>query len=573
MKSVVAGAIVGAALFVTVLGTAIVRPTNLGWTMRHDLQTYVLAWTHFRHTDWQWPLGLVPGVGHPVGTSIGNADAIPLAAFALKPLAAWLPEPFQYLGAWLLLCFALQGAFAVLVLRMVTPDWRLHTLGAALFVQVPALVHRLGHPALCAHFLLIASIGLVVDDMRTPRRWHLAAWVAVAAVVAAVQPYIAGMVLLLACAAFANRARREGAPAPATRRFAIDAAAVAIAMGLVFWQCGYFTIGGADNLQAEGLGRLSMNLLSPVMGMGFSVLLPEIPEAVSGQYEGLVYFGAGWLVLTAVAFGLVVTRRAAVPRLGFGWLALAIAAAIAVSPVVTWGPNVVVDLSAWAPASLAVFRSSGRFGWVPMYATFILVTMVLVSHFSRRAVMALLAAAVVLQAVDLNAAYRGLHARSTESWWTDYTSPLASATWQAAVPAYRHLVTVPPDMCEATWAPAAGPHLPFSLLAGGYGVTVNSGNAGRYDARAVERYCLALDASVRAGTVDDGSLYVLSPLMRDVFVSAARVPLACGRLDGFDVCATATSLARWQEAANRAGFAPAIAPVASSPLTASEQVR
>ena len=38
-----------------------------------------------------------------------------------------------------------------------------------------------------------------------------------------------------------------------------------------------------------------MNLLSPMMRMGYSSLFPEIPTATPGQYEGVVYFGAGWL--------------------------------------------------------------------------------------------------------------------------------------------------------------------------------------------------------------------------------------------------------------------------------------
>ena len=51
------------------------------------------------------------------------------------------------------------------------------------------------------------------------------------------------------------------------------------------------------------------------------------------------------------------------------------------------------------------------------------------------------------------------------------------------MPHYRHLVMVPADMC-ASVAAARRDHLPFSLRAGRHGVTVNSGNAGRYDAGA-----------------------------------------------------------------------------------------
>ena len=480
-------------------------------------------------------------------------------AFALKPLQALLPEPSQYLGAWLLLCFVLQGVFGVLLLRLATPDWRLQLLGAALFVQTPALFNRLGHPALCAHWVLLASIWLLLDGTRAQRPWHRGAWLALAAIVGAVQPYLAGMVLLLALAAFANRAWRAATWRRAAAGFAADSAAAGLVMGGVFWLCGYFLI-SSESLQSDGLGLLSMNLLGPIMGMGYTTLLPELPLAVPGQYEGHVYFGMGWLLLTVAALVVRLRPRAGapMPRLGLGWLAVAACTAIAISPVVTFGATTLVDLRDWAPASLATFRSSGRFGWVTMYTVFTFVALALVTRLPRPAALAAFALAFVVQAVDMSGAYRALHAREHNPAWTDYDSPVTSAAWTAIVPAYRHLVMAPPDMCAAVWAPVAGPHLPFSLLAGTHGVTINSGNAGRYDTGAVLRYCAALEADLRAGTVSDDSVYVLSPAMRAALGAATSVPLACGVLDGVDVCVTAASATRWRAQPGAEGFVPAV---------------
>lgn len=558
MKTALGGGLLGAALFVAVLGTAIVRPSNLGWTMRNDLQIYVLAFTHFRYEPWHWPPGRIDGVGHPVGTSIGNTDAVPLASFALKPWHRFLPTPFQFLGAWLLLCFVLQGVFGVLLMRLAIADWRLQLLGAALFVQMPALFNRLGHPALCAHWLLLASIWLLVDGMRAARRWHLVAWLVVAGVVAATQPYLAAMVWLLAAGAMANRVRVVRPRLRAAAQFAVRITAVTATMGTTFWLCGFFLIGAGANLQAEGLGLLSMNLLGPFTGMGYTTLLPELPVALPGQYEGLVYFGAGWLLLMAVALATRTRNAVPSPGLGAGWLSVAACTAIALSPRITFGPWTIVDLMAWAPAELSAFRSTGRFGWVTMYAVLTAVAMTVVTRLPRRPAIGLMTAAVLLQAVDLSTAYRGLHARERSPAWTDYDSPLKSAAWAVMVPAYRHLVMAPPDMCAAVWSPVAGPHLPFSLLAGTYGVTINSGNAGRYDTGAVLRYCATLEADVRAGRVSDDSVYVLSPAMRTALAAATPVPLSCGVLDGVDVCVTAASTARWRDDAGRAGFAPSV---------------
>ena len=61
-----------------------------------------------------------------------------------------------------------------------------------------------------------------------------------------------------------------------------------------------------------------MNLLSPVIGTGYSGLLPEIPTASPGQYEGLVYFGAGWLTLRLAASIIGARRGFVLPRCGSG---------------------------------------------------------------------------------------------------------------------------------------------------------------------------------------------------------------------------------------------------------------
>ena len=282
----------------------------------------------------------------------------------------------------------------------------------------------------------------------------------------------------------------------------------------VFWLCGVFLVGSSD-LEREGFGFYSMNLLSPVMSMRLSALLPEIPAATPGQYEGVAYFGAGWLALTLLALILAAGRRGAAPRLRLGWVVVGAFVLYAISPVVTAANAVVLDLSAWTPSILSVFRSSGRFGWLAMYVVFVAALATTAKALPRPAAIAVVAVAVALQGWDLHATYGGMRAREHDPAWTDWDDPLDSAVWDIALPHYRHLVMVPADMCVGAEAENAGPHLPFSLRAGSHGVTVNSGNAGRYDAGAVQRYCAAVDAELRAGRVADDSLYVLSPTMRD----------------------------------------------------------
>ncbi len=552
-----AGGLLGAVLFLATLGPAIVRPDNLGWVMRHDTQTYLLAWHHFRREPWQWPPGKVLGVGHPVGTSIGNSDAIPLVALPLKPFQALLPDPAQYLGAWLLACFALQGVFGALLVRTVSADPALQVLGAGLFVQTPALLHRHGHVALCAHWLLLAAIWIAVAHPVRRLAWRIGAWTLVSTAVAATQPYLAVMVLALAAADLASdaladwRAGRAGAAAMAG--LLPPLAGTAIAM----WLGGLFLVSSSGDLELVGLGNYSMNLLSPVIAMGYSSLLPAIPVATPGQYEGLVYFGAGWLALAALALVQGLRGRGAVPALRLGWIAVAVLLVYAVSPVVTAGSAVLVDLTPWTPSLLSVFRSSGRFAWLAMYVAFLTALLVVARALPRRSARFVVAAALVLQTWDLHGMYWNVHLRASDPAWITWDDPLKSAAWDVALPHYRHLVTVPPDMCVGPDTPSGGPHLPFSLRAGTHGLTMNSGFAGRYDKAAVLGYCAAIDRQIRAGDVSDDTFYVLTPALRDVLTRATRMPLVCAVLDGFPVCISEASYARWRTDGERAGFVPA----------------
>lgn len=548
---IAAGALVGGGFFLAVFGPQLLRPGNIGWLMRPDSQMYYLAFEHFRREPWQWPPGAIAGVGHPVGTSIGNSDAVPLAAFGLKAANAWLPAPFQFLGGWLFACFVLQGVFGALLARQVTGDRRLQALAATLFVLTPALVHRVGHPALCAHWTLLAALWLsLAGDTPAPGR-RFAAWAALTAVTAAINPYLTLMVLGLALCAVTNGL---GARRPALVRGAGQATALVGIAGAVFWAIGIFTVGGSA-LRFGGLGVYSMNLLSPVVSLGYSTLLPSIPVVQGGQAEGFIYFGAGWLLLVAVAAGLRARRGAAGPRLGAAWWALFAFTLLAVSPVVTAGPRVLADLSAWTPGVLDAVRSSGRFAWLPLYVAFALSLRLVLVHLRPAVAAGLLTAAVALQVADLQGAYAGLYRRERSAAWTEYTTPLASPVWDAAMAAHAHLVMAPPDMCASIWPDPAGPHLPFSMLAARHGATVNSGFSGRFDIEQVHAYCRSLQGDLRAGRFDDTALYVLSPAERETIARQGHgASLQCTTLDGFTACATQAGVRGWRTAAETAGL-------------------
>ena len=176
--------------------------------------------------------------------------------------------------------------------------------GAAFFVMVPALLIRIGHPSLCAHWLLLWALAIAVRDSAAPVR--PIEWAALGIVAGLVHPYLAVMVLALLAAVVV----RPSATAWPRKAASLAGAAGATIAG--WWAAGLFSVSGAEAMATEGLGHYSMNLFSPITQAGWSQFLPDIPRATAGQdFEGFQYLGLGGLLLLIAA---VVVRLAGAGR-------------------------------------------------------------------------------------------------------------------------------------------------------------------------------------------------------------------------------------------------------------------
>ena len=442
----------GAALFTWIAGARILDPTEIEWLMKGDWVPHYFGWHFFRVEPWHWPPGVVAGYYAPLGTSIGLTDSIPLAAYLLKPLGPWLPADFQYLGLWLLLCFTLQGALAArLVGRWVASPWT-QACGGALCVLLPTLLARVGHTALCSHWLILWA--LLLASRRAADRFAPAPWAAVGLAAGLIQPYLAVMVLVLLVAV----AARDGSVGYVQRAAAAAAALAAMALG--WWLSGLFILGGETSLTEGGLGYYSINLLAFVAPMGWSTLLPELPVAGPGQeYQGFQYLGAGVLAVVAVATGLGAmrssqSRSADAPM----WSPLLLVACVvmtlfALSPTVTAGSRVVVDLDGPWSGPLAVFRSSGRFAWPLAYVLVISAVVTLARRLPPRASHAALAVAVIAQLVDLQGAHDLRRRVARDPAFHTWERRFTSGRWSAIAPRYRHIALVPPPQCGETPVP------------------------------------------------------------------------------------------------------------------------
>jgi hypothetical protein len=539
-------ALFGATVFAWIAGWRVISPTSVDWVLKLDWQHHFMGWHFFRNEPWSWPPGLMISYYAPVGTAIGFTDSVPLAALLLKPFASWLPTPLQYLGAWLLLCFAAQGAIGALITGLWTTNSVLRVLGGALFVVVPTLLGRVGHPALASHWLLLWALLLYFRDWR--RAGGIGHFAALGLVTGLIHPYLAAMVFAIV-AAIAGR--RLFAPAPwGTRLWTAAKPVLSLTLGLLagWWASGLLSLSGADDLASTGLDLYSMNLLGPVASIGWSRFLPSLPVASPVQeFEGFQYLGLGLLSL------ILLTTMMAIARRKLPWrhitplvIVTATMAIYSLSPRVTLGTETLVDYSTPALDRLAIFRATGRFFWPAAYAIVSLTIGLVVTRVRGSVATLILAAGLVLQVADVSPRWLTLRDTAHSEEFHTWPRTMPSPVWERMLPHYRHIIFYPPEQC----GPAPVPFLHAAVLAGIHKLSLNTGHLARRDQAATARYCAQVSSDFNAGLVRDDAVYLLNRGLIERFRANAKQPVVCAGLDGIPTCVTESSYQRWSSLAD-----------------------
>jgi uncharacterized protein DUF6311 len=525
------GAVCGLMFFARTLGFALADPAAIGWLLNADWAQHYSGWAMFRQAPWSWPPGLLPEVWYPVGTSIVYTDSLPLLAFLLKPFAAWLPEPFQYIGIWLLLNCVLQGGFGALLIARTSRAPAAILAGAALFVFAPIFINRIGHDTLTAHWLLLAALWLYFRSARPSRLVSDASpWWLITALASLVHPYLAAMTLAIQAGHWWKLVGVE-------RMHSTRQAMTAVAVSLVIAACMWWLSGAAIIRESDGAGGIpygqySFNLLGFFNPMFFSRLLPTLPS-LPGQYEGFAYLGAGMLALgLLVAADALRKHRLAVAFAD--WKPLAIISLVllvfAASSVFVIGSWVVIDLPIKS-SLLGIFRSSGRFIWVAYYSLMLLIVCSVLRRLRPLLAAGVLATILVVQMVDFSTAHARYAVLRAGANVAVPEARLDDPRWQVLAEGRSHLTLLPPIACGKQ----AGPYLPFLLFAASHGMTLNSGYLARWNRKATGRYCEDLGKQVDAAAWSKDDLYVIGADWKARFERQA--PTArCETLNGYDVC-------------------------------------
>lgn len=481
-----------------------------GWIESFDPANNLIGWLFFKNTPLlQNPIGLNNPYGRELGGSIVYSDSIPLLAIICKIFFKNSAQNFQYFGWWLLSCFLLQAIFATLLLRKISDEIFFRIFAATFFIFAPILTNRMvmnecgGHYALCAHWLLLASILLYLREKFSGILWFI-----LIAIASGVHFYLCFMVALVWLADLAQKFLQK--KLNLWQIFANLSASVTTLFFILF-EFGYFTV-GIQNSGMGGYDIFKMNLLAPFDSNGiWSKILPDFSQS-AGEYEGFNFLGIGVISLGATAAIAALTHRQKINLKKFLPLAtlslflffFSLSNKISLGSVELTNfklPIIVNELS-------TIFRASGRMFW-PVYYLLIFSALYLISkNFSKNSAIFLVGFFAALQLFDSTNGF----AKSRKNFLKTYEREngymariLISPEWKSYAEKYHKISLLPMQYLGDR---INNPYLAFAHFAAINKMQINSAFLGRYNVYALKQANWLLLKEIESGVFDKNSLYI-----------------------------------------------------------------
>lgn len=500
MKLNIIPVLIGVFAFFLVTGGEILSPTNIDWLMKGDPATHWIGWHFFRDSPLlQFPIGQNKSYGMAISSSIVFTDSIPLLAFIFKPFTSLLPDTFQYIGMWILLCFILQSYFAWKLLLLFTKNRVLASLGTIFFAFAPIYLFRLsGHYALFAHWVLLAGLYFYFK-----KEFSFLKWLLLLIIASLIHAYLLMMLLFLI---FTDMIQRYYLDQLSKLQIIKLLLIAAVSLFVSMYSTGYFMI--SSGVGTIGFGFYNMDLLSLIDSQGlWSYFIPN-QQGTKGDAEGFNYLGTGMLflaifVLFQLSYKIPVWNKyqktTLLPILIlfiFLFLyAISNHIAIAGSEVLTY------PLPSISDYFTQTFRASGRFFWLDYYLIYLSLFYIIFTKIKPNFAIILLTILLLIQIIDMKYAWQRYGDKFINS--PKYSLKMKSDIWQNIAKEYKHISMVLPQNKPKSW-------LPLSHFAANNNMTINTGFFARVNSIKLSQEQEKLQNIVMQNKYLDDTLYVFN---------------------------------------------------------------
>lgn len=363
-------------------GSVTLYPANTDWLMSayHDWGTHYLGFRYFLSEPWQWPIGHIANYNYPAGTNVGFTDSIPLIAIPLKLIFGSVKGPFQFFGWWLLSCHVLTAFFTFQIFRLYKVRGAIAVVGAILVGLNPVIFYRGMHPALCAHWVVLASFYYYILPINSQNVHRVNGKQIILLVLSGlINPYlflfVLGFNLILPLKHVLIDLVLDWKKA---LFYFMSGGALTV---FVWWMVGLVAFDNKVGMEvSSSYGLYGTNLNSLFNSSGFSMLLPALDLYTDHQYEGFAYLGLGMMLLIGMCilflgkaiiyngYKIGVSKRM-IPFLCL----LALVTLFSVTHIVSFNQQILVSfpIPDFIQSVGNIFRASGRYIWLFYYSIFV----------------------------------------------------------------------------------------------------------------------------------------------------------------------------------------------------------
>ena len=512
------GAILGALTFIVIFGASMVSPSNTDWIFGYtsDATQHHLGWVFFRNTPWTFPIGLTKGLTCTGPVSCMYSDSIPLFGLIFKILSPILPETFQFLGLWGMICFALNGGFGAALLYRIKPNIVFSSVGSLFYSAFPPSIHRITHHnSLGAIWLFIIAMILCLDYKKEykHRFTPMILWSVNCMLAVLIHSYFVPMVFMVMLGYVILVVYREK---KLKKAVAVFCASVVSTLLTLFIIGGFY---GQGSYIDGGFGGYSSNLNTFFDSRGFSKFLRPL-NAFDGQGEGFGYLGLGMIVCVIIALIILLSilekKEGSFIKAARGlykkykvefWAITAVfmfSFCWAVSNRITLNGRVLLEipLPRLVRGGLSIFRCSGRFIWV---SGVIVMTsaMALVSKLPKKTAIAVVGLCFFIQGLDIRDWCRNLHKQYAQPPAYEYA--LQDERWEELTEDTKEIIFLPMKDAYGLYMQM---YFDFAQMAAKKNISLSSFYLARMDLASCRDYAQEAYDQLKAGNGRSDVLYV-----------------------------------------------------------------
>ena len=331
-----------------------------------DLISDQLALKFFINDNWHFPLGKNPNYGIDVGNSIVFSGAVPLLSFISKLFANYLPENFQFLSIWFVLCFLFQLIFGYLIINHLTKNNFFSFISSLIFIFSPIFLFRIPiHISLIAHWLLLICFYFEIKNYHNLK---IRFYSFVLPLSLLVHFYFLPMIMIIKYSFIIKDFLNKKNLSNTLKEIFIPL----VVLIITAYIAGYFQISGFDAM-GYGYGYYSFNLSGLIdpqpssNSLNWSLFLSDIKNT-KGQVEGFSYLGVGGIILFSAIIINYFKNKIKLSFLPYG-LIIIFCLILSVSNIIYFGNILIFEyqLNKIIYGIASIIRASGRFIWIIYY--------------------------------------------------------------------------------------------------------------------------------------------------------------------------------------------------------------